>query len=280
MMGQKQTAGFIGLGDQGAPIARRIVEAGFPLTIWARREASTALLSDTAARVAATPAALAADCDIIGICVVNDKDVQQVTIESGLLDAMRPGSVLAIHSTLLPETVIGLAKSARARGVHVLDAPVSGGHNGAKAGTMTVMVGGTSEALDLARPVFDSFARLVAHLGPVGSGQLIKLLNNNLAYANVVASIDALELAEQLGMDREVAIEVIKLSSGASNGLAIVADPRTFRKISGPGSNMPKDVHHLAEVAEANGFGNAPLLALSRTAQAKVAELAARLSDA
>src|SRR3546814_12123478 len=80
-MGQKPTAGFIGLGDQGAPIARRIVEAGYPLTIWARREASTALLSDTAAKVAATPAALAADCDIIGICVVNDRDVEQVTIE-------------------------------------------------------------------------------------------------------------------------------------------------------------------------------------------------------
>lgn len=279
-MGQKPTAGFIGLGDQGTPIARRIVEAGYPLTIWARREASTALLSDTAAKVAATPAALAADCDIIGICVVNDRDVEQVTIESGLLDAMRPGSVLAIHSTLLPETVIGLDKAARARGVHVLDAPVSGGHNGAKAGTMTVMVGGTSDALDIARPVFNSFARLVAHLGPVGSGQLIKLLNNNLAYANVVASIDALELAEQLGMDREVAIEVIKLSSGASNGLAILADSRTFRKISGPGSNMPKDVHHLAAVAEAIGLGDAPLLALSRTAQSKIAELAARLSDA
>src|SRR3546814_7507389 len=81
-------------------------------------------------------------------------------------------------------------------------------------------------------------------------------------------------------MDREVAIEVIKLSSGASNGLAILADPRTFRKISGPGSNMPKDVHHLAAVAEAIGLGDAPLLALSRTAQSKIAELAARLSDA
>src|SRR3546814_10530935 len=111
---------------------------------------------------------------------------------------------------------------------------------------MTVMVGGTSDALDIARPVFNSFARLVAHLGPVGSGQLIKLLNNNLAYANVVASIDALELAEQLGMDREVAIEVIKLSSGASNGPAILADPRTFRKISGPGSNRSEE--HTSEL--------------------------------
>src|SRR3546814_12335020 len=96
---------------------------------------------------------------------------------------------------------------------------------------MTVMVGGTSDALDIARPVFNSFARLVAHLGPVGSGQLIKLLNNNLAYANVVASIDALELAEQLGTDREVAIEVIQLSSGASHALAILADPRPFLHI-------------------------------------------------
>src|SRR3546814_10848449 len=102
---------------------------------------------------------------------------------------------------------------------------------------MTVMVGGTSDALDIARPVFNSFARLVAHLGPVGSGQLIKLLNNNLAYANVVASIEALELAEQLGMDREVAIDVIKLSPGPNHGLPTLADPRTIRKISVPGPN-------------------------------------------
>src|SRR3546814_20098294 len=120
-MGQKPTAGFIGLGDQGAPIARRIVEAGYPLTIWARREASTALLSDTAAKVAATPAALAADCDLIGICVVTDKDVEQVTLESGLLDAIRPGSGLAIHFTLLPGTVHGRAKAARTTGVHFLE---------------------------------------------------------------------------------------------------------------------------------------------------------------
>lgn len=278
-MDKKLSAGFIGLGDQGAPIARRIVEAGFPLTIWARRDASTAAFSNTSAKVAATPAALAAECDVIGICVVNDKDVQQVTIDSGLLDAMRPGSVLAIHSTLLPETVISLDAAARKRGVHLLDAPVSGGHNGAKAGTMTVMVGGAAEALDLARPIFESFSRLVAHLGAVGSGQLIKLLNNNLAYANVVASIDALDLAEQLGVDRQVAIDVIRLSSGASSGFGIVADPRTFRKISGAGSNLPKDVRHLTEVAEASGFGDAPLLAVSRTAQEKIAKLAARLSQ-
>src|SRR3546814_11339119 len=134
---------------------------------------------------------------------------------------------------------------------------------------MTVMVGGTSDALDIARPVFNSFARLVAHLGPVGSGQLIKLLNNNLAYANVVASIDALELAEQLGMDREVAIEVIKLSSGASNGLALLADPRTFRKISAPCRNLPQHVHHLSAVPAALGFGDAPLPPPTRPAPPK-----------
>ncbi len=274
----KATTGFIGLGDQGAPIARRIVEAGFPLNIWGRRDATTAAFSDTAAVVASSPAALAESCDIIGICVVNDADIRQVVVKSGLLDAMRPGAVLAIHSTLLPETVIALNSAACERGVHLLDAPVSGGRKGAIAGTMTVMAGGTTEALELARPVLETFARLIAHLGPVGSGQLIKLLNNNLAYANVVASIDALDLAEKLGMDRQVAIEVIKLSSGASTGFGIIADPQMFQKISGASSNLAKDVHHLSIVAEERGLGGAPLLSLSRTAESKIAELAARIA--
>jgi 3-hydroxyisobutyrate dehydrogenase-like beta-hydroxyacid dehydrogenase len=273
-MSDQLKAGFIGLGDQGAPIARRMIDAGFALTIWGRRAETTAAFAQTSAKIAPTPAMLAAQCDVIGICVVNDDDVRQVAVDSGLIAAMRPGSVLAIHSTLLPETVIHLDQIARSRGVHLLDAPVSGGPNGATAGTMTVMVGGTVEALELARPVFASFARLIAHLGPVGSGQIIKLLNNNLAYANVVASIDALDLAEKLGIDRDVAIEVIRMSSGNSGGFGIVADPRTFRKISGPGSNLAKDVHHLGEVADSRGFGDAPLLAVSRSAQARIAALA------
>lgn len=272
------TVGFIGLGNQGAPIARRIVDGGYPLHIWGRRPASTERFADTAAIVEASPATLGAACDLVGLCVVNDDDVREVALTNGLLDAMKPGSILAIHSTLLPATVIEITGAARPKGIHVLDAPVSGGASGARAGTMTVMVGGDAATLEIARPVFDTFSNTVAHLGPIGSGQIIKLLNNNLAYANLVMSINALQLAEQLGMDRQVVINVIRQSSGYSQGFNIVTDPTLFHKVSGAGSNLGKDVHHLLEVAEERGLGDSELLAISTTATQRLAEYRAQLA--
>lgn len=267
-------AGFIGLGDQGAPMAHRISQEGIPLTIWARRSSTMEPFADTPAVIAESPAALARQCDIVGICVVNDADVRQVVLESGLLGALSPGAIIAIHSTLLPATVMELDQHARKRGVHVLDAPVSGGNAGAKAGTLTTIVGGEVAVLERARPVFETFSRRIAHMGPVGTGQSMKLLNNNLCYANVAASIDALELAAQLGIDRDAAIEVIRESSGASNGFRIVTDPVLFAKISEGGSNLAKDVHHLADLADQLGCSDAPLLQAAARTEDKVAALA------
>lgn len=265
--------GFIGLGDQGAPMAQRIEQAGFPLTIWARRDATLAPFAGTSAQIAKTPAALAEACDLVEICVVNDADVREVVLESGLLGALAPGAVIAVHSTLLPSTVIDLEKHASKRGVHILDAPVSGGNSGAKAGTLTTIVGGDPDVLEHVRAVFETFSHSIPYMGQVGTGQMMKLLNNNLCYANVVAGIDALDLAVRLGVDRAAAIGVIRESSGASNGLRIVTDPVLFAKISESGSNLAKDVHHLAEVAQRMGCGDAPLLRTAALTEAKVAAL-------
>jgi 3-hydroxyisobutyrate dehydrogenase-like beta-hydroxyacid dehydrogenase len=266
------TVGFIGLGDQGAPIARRIADAGWPLQVWARRPASLTAFDGAGAVVVDTPLAIGAACDVVGVCVVSDDDVREVVLRdgAGVLFGMQPGGVIAIHSTLLPATVVELAEIAKPRGVHVLDAPVSGGPRGATAGTMTVMVGGEAEALAIARPVFESFATTIAHLGPCGAGQMAKLLNNNLCYANVALGIHALELAEQLGMDPAVTADIIKVSSGASSGFGIITDQTMLRKISGPGSNLPKDVHHFAEVLAGRGVAGGPLSALSGAAAEKL----------
>jgi 3-hydroxyisobutyrate dehydrogenase-like beta-hydroxyacid dehydrogenase len=128
------------------------------------------------------------------------------------------------------------------------------------------MVGGEPEVLAVARPVFEAFATTIAHLGPVGSGQMVKLLNNNLCYANVALGIHALQLAEKLGMDPAVTAEIIKVSSGASAGFGIIVDERMLRKISGQGSNLPKDVHHFAEVLAERGVESEPVTALSGAA--------------
>lgn len=267
------SVGFIGLGNQGAPIAHRIAAAGWPLTVWARRPAS---LAGFAAKFAATPAALAAGCDLIGICVINDDDVREVLGgPAGVLAGVRPGTIIAIHSTILPETITELAALAAEKGAFLFDAPVSGGPRGAEAGTMTVMAGGDAGVLARAKPVFESFADTIMHLGPLGSGLMVKLINNNLCFANMTMGIHALELARRLGIDMEVAASVITASSGASVGFGLLTDPVLFAKITGPGSNVAKDIDHLVKVAEHHSVGDAALVTVTRGSVAALTAFAA-----
>ena len=258
--------GFIGLGNQGAPIAHRMLQGGADLTVWARRPAALEPFVAAGATAAETPAALAARCDVVGVCVVADDDVRQVVAgENGLIGAMRPGGVIAIHATVAPETVVALEALARAAGVHLLDAPVSGGPQGAREGTMTVMVGGSPEALEIARPALALFASAIPHLGPVGSGQVLKLLNNNLCYANAAMAASALEVAEALGVDPRRAADVMRISSGASQGLNIVATDAVLKKATGPTSNIRKDVGHFLNLLRARGLEGAPMARAAAT---------------
>ena len=276
-MAERLDVGFIGLGNQGAPIAHRILAAGWPLHVCARRPEILAEFAAKGAVVAASPAEVAARSDILGICVRTDDDVRDVLLAEGdgCFSHARPGALILLHSTLSPATVAEVGAAAAARGLRVLDAPVSGGPQGAAAGTMTVLIGGDAGDLARARPVLESFATDIPLLGPLGAGQMMKLLNNNLCYANVVTSIFALQLAESLGMDPAVAASVMRVSSGASTGLEIVHAEATLRKITGPTSNLPKDVGHLVNLIAARGLANEPLTAISDTAWDHVREYAA-----
>jgi 3-hydroxyisobutyrate dehydrogenase len=158
--------GFIGLGSQGGPMARRIIEAGYPMTLWARRPETLEPFADTAAKVAETPAELGAASDLVCLCVVGDADIDEITGgERGLLAGLKPGSVIAVHSTVHPDTCKTLAKKAGAQGVSVIDAPVSGGGPAAENGRLLVMVGGDADVVERCRPVFASYADPVVHLG-------------------------------------------------------------------------------------------------------------------
>lgn len=276
-MGERLAVGFIGLGNQGAPIARRILAAGFPLHVWARRPEVASDFAGRGAVVSPSAAEVAARSDILGICVRTDDDVREVLLSepNGCLAAARAGTLVLLHSTLSPKTVVEVGAAAAARGLRVLDAPVSGGLKGAEAGTMTVLAGGAAEDLAHARPVLESFATNIPLLGPLGSGQLMKLLNNNLCYANVVTSIYAVDLARALGMDPAVAAAVMRVSSGASQGLEIISEPVTLAKITGPTSNVPKDVGHLVDVVAGLGLAGEPLTAMSATTWDRVRAFAA-----
>lgn len=215
------TVGFIGLGSQGAPMARRIVEGGYPLTLWARRPASLEPFADTAATVAASPAELGAASEVVCLCVVGDADVIEVGTE--VLAGMKPGGVIAVHATVHPDTCRKLAEQAAAKGVEVIDAPVSGGGPAAEQGTLLVMVGGDTEVVDRVRPVFATYADPIVHLGDLGSGQVTKLLNNLLFTAHLATAKTTLDLGQALGIAPENLAEVISRGSGNSFAMGSVA---------------------------------------------------------
>lgn len=238
--------GFIGLGSQGAPMARRMIDAGYETLLWARRDASLEPYRDTRARFAASVEDLGREADHVGLCVVNDDDVREVT--GRLLPVMRRGAILAIHSTIHPATCGAIADQAEARGIRVLDAPVSGGSPAAEAGQLTVMVGGDAQVLALARPVFETFAGLIVHLGAIGAGQYVKLINNSLFVANLGLADAAMAAGEALGIERASLVDLLKASSGRSFAFDVRArmeSPAGFRH---GGALLRKDIGLLGEV--------------------------------
>jgi 3-hydroxyisobutyrate dehydrogenase len=263
--------GFIGLGSQGAPMARRIIDAGYPVTLWARRPASLEPFAGTPAKVASSPAELAAASDLVCICVVNDADVEEVlTGERGVLAALQEGGVIAVHSTVHPDTCRRLAGRAAARGISLIDAPVSGGGTAAAEGRLLVMAGGEPDIVERCRPVFATYADPVVHLGPLGAGQVTKLLNNLLFTAHLATAASALALGQALDVDPLRLADVISHGSGSSFALARIASAGgTLDRIaSHAGPLLQKDVRLVADLADAAGVPAGTVLAAADAALA------------
>jgi 3-hydroxyisobutyrate dehydrogenase-like beta-hydroxyacid dehydrogenase len=246
--------GFIGLGSQGRPMARKIVDAGYPTTLWARRPASLEPFAETAAKVAGSPAELAAASDLVCLCVVGDADVEEIVGgDDGVLAGIESGGVIAVHSTVHPDTCRNLAEKATAKGVSVIDAPVSGGGPAAKGGRHLVMVGGDADVVERCRPVFATYAHRVVHLGDVGSGEVTKLLNNLMFTANLGTAATALALGRALGVSPENLADVIARGSGNSFALKRINGGTLDRLAAKAGSLLQKDVRLLADLAAEAG---------------------------
>jgi 3-hydroxyisobutyrate dehydrogenase len=248
--------GFIGLGSQGGPMARRIIDAGYPVTLWARRPATLEPFAGTAAKVAGSAAEVAAASDLVCLCVVNDDDVEDVvTGEHGVLAGLREGGVIAVHSTVHPGTCRRLADRAAAVGVRLIDAPVSGGGPAAAEGRLLVMAGGEPETVALCRPVFATYGDPVVYLGPLGSGQLTKLLNNLLFTAHLATAASTLALAQALGIDPSRLADVLSHGSASSYALDRIADAGgTLDRIAFFAAPLlQKDVRLIAGLAAAAG---------------------------
>jgi len=238
--------GFVGLGSQGGPMAERIAKAGYPLAVWARRREALDPFVAIGATAAPSVSALGAACDLVGVCVVDDIGVAAICDD--LIPAMQPGSLLVIHSTILPESCERLAQRCAQRGIGFLDAPVSGGGPGAAAGTLTVMCGGDAEAFARATPVFRTFCGTLVHLGPAGSGQRAKIVNNALMAANMGLAHAAIAAGEALGIERSALGELIKASSGRSYGAEIYVRLPTPQAFAIGAPLLVKDIRLLASV--------------------------------
>jgi 3-hydroxyisobutyrate dehydrogenase len=214
--------GFVGLGDQGEPMARRSLDAGHELSVFSRRPEQAQPLVSRGAVQAESLRALAARSDLLGVCVGTDADVWEVA--EATLGELRPGSILAVHSTVDPQTCIRIGAKARQRGVAVIDAPVSGGRARAFAGGLTVMVGGEVTAVNRARPVFETFGALVLHVGDLGAGEVLKLANNYLFAAQVALTDQMLDPCRELGLDVVQSMTAIASSTGSSRAIQMFVD--------------------------------------------------------
>ncbi|MFE3164207.1 NAD(P)-dependent oxidoreductase [Streptomyces sp. NPDC059224] len=248
--------GFIGLGDQGGPMAEAIGERGFALHVWARRQASLSAVERVPHTVHGTVAELGASTELIGLCLRDDADVWDVLDGHGLLAAITPGTIIVNHGTGDPAEAVRLGEHVAQAGGVYLDAPVSGGSPGARARTLTTFAGGSEDAFEMARPVFDTFSDTVTLMGPVGGGQLAKLFNNALTITNMKNAEDVLGLAAQAGLDLPALIDVINASSGGSAALRSLGRDLTPELAEHVHLLMEKDMHHFADAVRAGGGGD------------------------
>jgi 3-hydroxyisobutyrate dehydrogenase-like beta-hydroxyacid dehydrogenase len=186
------------------------------------------------------------------LCVVGDDDVRQVLYgETGVLAGLASGGIVAIHSTVHPDTCREVAEKAAAQGVSVIDAPVSGGGPAVEEGKLLVMVGGEDEVVERCRPVFATYADPIVHLGALGSGQVTKILNNLLFTANLGSAMSTLELGESLGVPRDRLCEVLNSGSATSKALSSITAFGGSLEALAPiaGGLLQKDVRHAASIA-------------------------------
>ncbi len=245
--------GYAGIGIMGSGMATNLLRAGHDVTVWNRTMSRTSVLEAAGASVAETPAELAAQCDITMMCVSDTPDVEAVTLgNGGLLEGLGEGKLVVDHSTISSSATKKLAETVREIGADWVDAPVSGGSEGAVKGTLSIMVGGEAAAVEYARPFMDTYASSITHVGPTGAGQMAKLVNQVLVVVNGLAVSEALLLAEAGGLDLDATIAAVK---GGAAGSWMLANrgPQIIKRDWRPGFTIDlqqKDLRLVLESAD------------------------------
>lgn len=211
------TIAFIGLGHMGLPMARNLLKAGFALRVFDLLQSAVDSLTAEGATPAASAAEAVAGAQVVVSMLPASRHVEGLYLgESGLLQQIAPGSLVLECSTIAPESARKVHAAASARGVAMLDAPVSGGTAGAAAGTLTFMVGGDAAVLERARPVLSAMGKNLFHAGPDGAGQVAKVCNNQLLAVQMIGTAEALALGVANGLDAATLAEIMRQSSGGN----------------------------------------------------------------
>lgn len=250
--------GYIGLGLMGKSIARNILKAGFPVMVHNRSRAAVDELVADGATVAASPKEMAEQVDILFTNLPDSPDVESVALgeEDGVITGAHPGLIFIDNSTIKPASARFIAEQLKKKGVLALDAPVSGGDIGAKNGTLTIMVGGETQALEKALPVFQAMGKTITHVGEAGAGQVAKAANQIMVAAQMVAMGELLVFSKKAGVDPQKVVEAIK--AGAAQCWTLdVKPPRLFDGNRNPGfkAHMQlKDLNIVLDTAREYGI--------------------------
>jgi len=270
-----ETVGFIGLGIMGRGMACNLLNAGFDLCVWNRTASRMEALAEAGARTAASPADLARQCEVVITCVSDTPDVEAVILgEHGVIHGVQAGALVIDMSTISPQTTREIAARLNEQGAPMLDAPISGGSEGAANGTLSIMIGGEAAQVERAMPYFRAMGTTITHVGAQGAGQTVKLVNQILVVVNMLAVSEALLFAQAGGLDLEKTLEAVTGGAAGSwmlsnrGSQAIVRDWR-------PGFTIDLQQKDLRLVLEAADQLGVPLLGTStcfhfyRTLQAR-----------
>jgi len=209
--------GFAGLGTMGAAMAANVARAGFHVRAWNRTPGRVAALLELGVTEAPDPAALAADAEIVVVCVSDTPDVEQVLFgDRGIAAGARPGTIVVDCSTISPSATRAFAARLAAGGISLVDAPVTGGSEGARKGTLSILVGGAPEDVERVRPVLAAMGTTITHFGPVGSGQVAKAVNQVVIATGYLSVAEGLALAMKAGLDPEQVVTALSGGVAAS----------------------------------------------------------------
>jgi 3-hydroxyisobutyrate dehydrogenase-like beta-hydroxyacid dehydrogenase len=251
------SVGFLGLGIMGSRMAANVARAGFPLTVWTHTPGKAARwAAEHGARAVATPAEVAGESDIVVSMVVDGEQVASVLLgEGGVIEAARPDLLAVDMSTIGPTHAQRIGARLRERGVAMLDAPVTGSSPRAEDGSLTIMAGGEPGDYARALPLLQVMGRLIMHVGKLGQGQMLKLINNALGAANAAALAEALLLADATGIDLDAFERIVGSGSGGSVQLQVKAEPMRTHDYTTlfKTEHMLKDVRLCLEEAQAAG---------------------------